>query len=269
MLLDEQTQKFYDGFWPQNVPYYEETKKYMLGTISERGLESALDAGCGHGVCSVVLSEIARQVTAVDLSPQSLTTAREIAARFRSTNISFIHADLQYFASPTQYDLVWCWGVAMMAPEPVKILHNVMAATKPGGTLIWALYLKTWLSPVHQWTRHFCRRFMHIPVRKKVVLDFFAGLTGVLSWLKGKEYNLRADNVSIQAQVDDWFYPPYKTFYAPEEIISMLTGKGFTANCIQAQVGRLKSATIFVVRAVKQPLRRGGRFLKPMRPLQR
>ncbi len=251
MQVDEQTQKFYDGFWPQNVPYYEETKKYMLSTISERGLENALDAGCGHGVCSVVLAEIARQVTAVDLSPQSLDTARRIAAQFQRTNISFVLADLQFFQSPAQYDLVWCWGVAMMAPDPMKVLHNVMAATKPGGTLYLGLYLKTWLSPVHQWTRHFCRRFMNTPGRKQVVLDFFAWLTRATCWLKGQECNLRADNVSIQAQVDDWFYPPYKTFYAPEEIISLLTGKGFTAECIQAQVGRLKSSTIFVVRAVK------------------
>ena len=254
MSLDEQTRNFYDEFWPRNIPYYEETKKYMLATISERGVERALDAGCGHGVCSVVLSEIAREVTAVDLSPQSLATAREIAARFHRPNISFIHADLQYFTAPLSYDLVWCWGVAMMAPEPMKVFHNVMAATKPGGTLYLGLYLKTWLSPVHQWTRHFCRGFMNTPTRKRLVLDFFAWLTRVLCRLKGKECNLRADNVSIQAQVDDWFYPPYKTLYTPEEIISLLAGQGFSASCIQSQVGRLKSATIFVIRAIKQPL---------------
>ena len=250
------TEEFYDEFWPKNVPYYEETKKYMLETIRERSARNALDAGCGHGVCSVVLSEIADQVVAVDISAVCLDTASKIAQKYNRTNIIFEKQDLQELdLKNQQFDLVWCWGVAMMAPDPIKVMHNLMEATTSGGTIYLGLYLKTWLSPVHQAVRHFCRKFMNTPTRKKFVLNLFAGLTNLIIKLRGSEINLRSDNVSIQTQVDDWFYPPHKTFYTKEEIIALFQKNGFESDIIQDQVGRMKSATIFVVRAKKTGLK--------------
>jgi 2-polyprenyl-6-hydroxyphenyl methylase / 3-demethylubiquinone-9 3-methyltransferase len=253
MTIDAATKEFYDSFWPKYVPIYEETKKYMLETIAERHVGRALDAGCGHGVCSVVLSELADTVTAVDLSTDSLNTARQQAAAFKRDNISHHHQDLQLLdPSFKDFDLVWCWGVAMMAPDPMKVMANLMRATKPGGVVYLGLYLKTWLSPIHQLVRHFCRTFLNGPSGRKFVCDFFTGLTRVVCLIRGEEINRRADNVSIQAQVEDWYYPPYKTFYSIEEIVDLFRRNGFEAECIQDRLGRMKSATIFVVRAVKR-----------------
>lgn len=250
--MDLATKEFYDAYWPKFVPIYEHTKKYMLETIGERSIPRALDAGCGHGICSIVLSEISDHVTAVDLSTDSLATAREQAGHFGRGNIEFHHQDLQALDPGLgQFDLVWCWGVAMMAPDPMKVMRNLMDAVKPGGVVYIGLYLKTWLSPVHQLVRHFCRTFMNGPRRKKLVCDFFTALTMLICRLRGQEINLRPDNVSIQAQVEDWYYPPYKTFYSVEEIIAMFGRNGFSASCVQDQVGRMRSATIFVVKAVK------------------
>jgi len=100
--------------------------------------------------------------------------------------------------------------------------------------------------------RHFCRRYMNSPARKQLVLDSFAGLTRVITRIKRREINLRDDNISIQTQVEDWYYPPYKTFYSIEEILNLLERNGFTAECIQDRLGRMKSATIFVVRGVRR-----------------
>ena len=69
---------------------------------------------------------------------------------------------------------------------------------------------------------------------------------------RGEETNLRADNVSIEAQVDDWYYPPYKTFYSPAEIIGKMKEYGIEGRVIQSQVGRMKFATIFVVKGEKK-----------------
>lgn len=250
--MDVQTKQFYDEFWPANVPYYDKTKAYMLSTIQEQHVGKALDAGTGHGICAVVLSEIADEVTAVDISDTCLATASEMGKKFQRPNITYSHQDLQTLDLPDNtYDLVWCWGVAMMAPDPMKVMHHLMRVTAPGGTVYLGLYLKTWLSPVHQAVRHFCRAFMNTPKRKKLVLDFFAWLTEFITKIRGNEINLRPDNVSIQAQVDDWYYPPYKTFYSPEEIIDLFQKNGFHAELIQEQVGRMRSATIFVVKATK------------------
>lgn len=250
--MDLATKEFYDDFWPRFVPIYDETKKYMLETLSERQIGRALDAGCGHGICSVILSEMAEQVVSVDVSSDSLATARQQAQRFGRDNIAFHHQDLQELDTNLgPFDLVWCWGVAMMAPDPMKVMRNLMAVTKPGGTVYLGLYLKTWLSPVHEGVRHVCRAYMDTPYRRKLVGGFFTGLTKVACLLKGQEINRRADNVSIQAQVEDWYYPPYKTFYSIEEIVALFERNGFKADCIQDRLGRMKSATIFVIRATK------------------
>lgn len=253
-MSNDRTQDFYDEFWPKNVPHIEETRKYMLDLITGRTYKHALDGGCGHGICSVVLSEIAEKVTAVDVSPNCVACAKAQAERFGRTNIRHSVQDLQELAeADKQFDLVWCWGVAMMAPDPIGVMNHLMRVTAPGGEVYLGLYLKTWLSPVHQFVRWFCRTFMGSGVRKKIVLDGFAWLTKAICAVRGTEINVRADNVSIQAQVDDWYYPPYKTFYSIEEIIALFEKNGFEAKCVQDRVGRMKSATIFVIRGVKKP----------------
>ena len=253
--MDLETQQFYDQYWPRNVPILAETRKYMLDTISERGVDHALDAGCGHGLCSVVLSEIAQRVTAVDVSSNSLDTAREEIRRHSAEDrIELLHQDLQFLSLPDDsFDLVWCWGVAMMAPDPMKVLNHLMRVTRPGGVLYLGVYLKTWLSPVHQASRHFCRAFLNGPRRKRLVCEVFTGLTRLICALRGEEINVRSDNPTIQAQVEDWFYPPYKTFFSIDEIVELLSRNGFEAQCIQDRLGRMKSATNFVTRGVKKP----------------
>lgn len=251
--MDTKTQAFYDNFWPRYVPHYEETRKYVLGSITPRRFNRALDAGCGHGLCSVALSEVAQEVLAVDISAACLDTARTQARKLQRTNITFLQEDLQELTCPDEsFDLVWCWGVAMMAPDPQRVMRHLFRVTQRNGELYLGLYLKTWASPIHQALRTFCRTCMNSPRKKKWVLDFFAGLTRLLIRVRGKENNTRADNVSIQAQVEDWFYPPYKTFYTVDEIIDLMKDHGFAAECVQRQVGRFKSSTIFVVRGVRK-----------------
>jgi ubiquinone/menaquinone biosynthesis C-methylase UbiE len=253
--MDEKTKAFYDEFWPKNVPHYEETKKYMLSTITERHVGKSLDAGCGHGLCSVVLSELSDIVVGVDLSQACITTAQSMAQKYGRTNISFMQQDLQHLDLPNaSFDLVWCWGVAMMAPKPDLVFDNIFRVVKPGGTVYCGVYLKTWLSPVHQFLRHFFRTFFPSGKRKQFILDFFAWLTDVIVKVRGTAINLRPDNISTQVQVDDWFYPPFKTFYSPMQIIDKMKKHGIDGSIIQSQAGRMKSATIFVVRGAKKGL---------------
>src|SRR5271165_2204792 len=231
---------FYETFWPQNVPHPEETRKYMLQTITGRSYRLALDAGCGHGVCSVVLSEMSDRVLAVDISAACVATARSQAVIAKRANIDFLVEDLQALSAPDgAFDLIWCWGVAMMAPEPMKVIHQLFRVTRSGGEIYLGLYLKTWLSPLHECIRHLCGTFMATGARKDFVLSFFAGLTVAIVWLRGREVNKRSDNVSLRAQVDDWYYPPYKTFYSISEILELFRRSGFSADCIQSQVGRM------------------------------
>ena len=97
---------------------------------------------------------------------------------------------------------------------------------------------------------------MNTHSRKKLVLEFFTYLTNLIAKITGGNVmNLRLANVSIQAQVEDWYYPPYKAFYSIGEIVELFQDNGFHAECLQEQVGRIKSTTIFVVKGIKLWLR--------------
>jgi len=151
-------QKFYDEFWPEHVQNFLESKKYALQAVSGRSNDCALDAGCGPGICSVAFSEIAKTVTTIDISPMSIETARKQALVLGHPDIQFSVGDLQELSAPSnKVDLVWCSSVAMMAQEPLKGMHHLFRVTRPGGELYLGHYLKTWLSPVYQLIRHFCR----------------------------------------------------------------------------------------------------------------
>src|SRR5579863_2181173 len=106
-MPDDTTAHFYDRFWPKNVPHFEETRRYMFATIAKRSYRNALDAGCGHGICSVVLSEIADMVTAVDISEECVATAAKQALKFGRSNIVCSLDDLQESKLPSaHFDLV-------------------------------------------------------------------------------------------------------------------------------------------------------------------
>jgi 2-polyprenyl-6-hydroxyphenyl methylase/3-demethylubiquinone-9 3-methyltransferase len=247
-------QQYYDDFWPKNVQHFAETKKYVWETVSGRSYQSALDAGCGPGICAIALSELAAGVVAVDISPKSVETAKKEATVLGRRNIDFVVGDLQHWDAPSDsFDLVWCWGVATDAADPMKVMATLFRVTRPGGELYLGVYLKTWLSPVHQFVRFCCRHFLNSPSRKRMVLDGFARLTRLLVAFRGKEINKRADNVSIQTQVDDWYYAPHKTFLRIGDVLELFRRNGFSAQCVQDRVGRFRSATIFVIRGVKNP----------------
>ena len=252
-INDFETSAFYDQFWHRNVPNYEETKNYMFNTITGRSYSKSLDAGCGHGICSVILSDISISVDAVDISPKCIETAKVQSQKFNRSNIIYHNQDLQVLdLQGKKFDLIWCWGVAMMAPKPLDIIDNLVESMENNSELYIGLYLKTWLSPIHELIRKLCVNYMNTPRRKKFVLDFFTLATKIVFALKFKKVNLRDDNISIQTQVEDWYYPPYKTFYSIDFIIEYLEKKGLIAKCIQDRVGRLKSATIFVIKAEKK-----------------
>jgi 2-polyprenyl-6-hydroxyphenyl methylase/3-demethylubiquinone-9 3-methyltransferase len=246
-------QEYYDKFWPENVQNYSETRKYVFRTISGRAYEHALDAGCGPGICSVALAGLAGKVTAIDISPRSIETARKQALALGHQEIDFSVGDLQEWPGPSNhFDLVWCWGVATDAKDPNRVISTLFRVTRVGGELYLGVYLKTWLSPVHQLVRWLCQSLMSTPRRKQFVLNGFAGLTKVLVGMRGKEINERADNISIQTQVDDWYYAPHKTFYSIAEMLRLFRENGFDAECIQDRVGRFRSATIFVIKGIRR-----------------
>jgi SAM-dependent methyltransferase len=93
-----------------------------------------LDAGCGEGFGTVLLSETARRVTGVDYSDEAVAAA---GTAYQRPNLEFRQLDV--YALPgldLRFDLITNFQVIEHLPDPAKFLTAVRAALRPDGVLM-------------------------------------------------------------------------------------------------------------------------------------
>jgi ubiquinone/menaquinone biosynthesis C-methylase UbiE len=118
-----------------------------ITALNFRNMGRVLDAGCGYGQWSLVLSENNRWITAVDINAGALEIAREAARQKRRENIAFIRGDLHDLDFPSSvFEGIFCYGVWMFTRED-RVLSEFSRVLKPGGVLYicsdgpaWPLY---------------------------------------------------------------------------------------------------------------------------------
>jgi len=88
-----------------------------------------LEIGCGIGTDTMNFARAGALVTAVDLSRRSLDLARQRAAVFGlEDRITFLEADAERlcdFVPPSEYDLVYSFGVIHHTPHPERVLDQL------------------------------------------------------------------------------------------------------------------------------------------------
>jgi 2-polyprenyl-3-methyl-5-hydroxy-6-metoxy-1,4-benzoquinol methylase len=103
-----------------------------------------LEVGCGIGTDSVNFARAGAQLTAVDLSSESLRIARERAEVMGVVDrIDFRQANAEELTSVVDdgpYDLIYSFGVIHHTPRPEAALAQMRALTAPGGTLKLMVY---------------------------------------------------------------------------------------------------------------------------------
>ncbi len=228
------------------------TRDHVFDVVPEGQYKRALDGGCGTGVCSLALAEIADEVVGFDLSSGSLNTARKLAQDLGITNITFKQGSLLEipFEAKT-FDLVFSWGVIHHTTNPIRALDELVRILEPGGTLVLAVYLKTPLTFMHEGIRHACLR---IPRRMRRPV-----INGVTQFVRlgerlGHTTNVRDDNGLIQSQVEDWYFVPEKHFFSISEMRALFHERGLSFQVACEQTGRFRSSSNFIVR---------GKRLKP------
>jgi len=101
-----------------------------------------LDVGCGIGLQAIMLAEAVGpggHVTGVDLSPEFLDCARDIAEKAgMSEQVSFQEGDMNNLPfDDDTFDWVWSANCAGYAPgEPLPLLKELTRVVKPGGSVI-------------------------------------------------------------------------------------------------------------------------------------
>lgn len=107
-----------------------------------------LEIGCGIGTDTINFARHGAQVTAVDLSDNSLSVALKRAEVFEvQDRIRFIQADAEHlseFVPVEPYDLVYSFGVIHHTPHPERVLDQIRLYLKPGTTVKIMVY--------HRWS---------------------------------------------------------------------------------------------------------------------
>lgn len=98
-----------------------------------------LEIGCGIGTDTINFARAGAQVTAVDISEESVALARQRAEAFGLDNITFYCADAEELSAtvpPAAYDLVYSFGVIHHTPRPERVIEQIgQYYVRPGSTL--------------------------------------------------------------------------------------------------------------------------------------
>ena len=101
--------------------------------------KKVLDAGCGNGRWSYVLSELGADVMAIDQSSNGINSVKTLLANHPTFNAQ--QADiLSPLPFSSEFDLVWCYGVTHHTGYTELACKNVAATVKPGGRLFLMIY---------------------------------------------------------------------------------------------------------------------------------
>ncbi|HEY0427887.1 MAG TPA: class I SAM-dependent methyltransferase [Pyrinomonadaceae bacterium] len=109
--------------------------------------KKVLEIGCGIGTDTMNFARAGAEVTAVDLSCESLKLAKKRAEVFGlSDKINFYEANaerLSEYIPPQKYDLIYSFGVIHHSPHPEEIIKQIRENfVKPGSTLKLMVYYR-------------------------------------------------------------------------------------------------------------------------------
>jgi len=102
-----------------------------------------LEVGCGIGTDSINFARAGAELTAVDLSSESLQLAQQRAKVMGvAERIRFVQANAEELTKTLDepFDLVYSFGVVHHTPNPERALAEIRALTAPGGTLKLMVY---------------------------------------------------------------------------------------------------------------------------------
>jgi ubiquinone/menaquinone biosynthesis C-methylase UbiE/biotin operon repressor len=96
-----------------------------------------VDLGIGDGLLTLMLSEVAEQVTAVDISPKMLTALRARAAQKGIENVTTVEGPIEDLPLPdASFDVAVLSQALHHAVEPAKALAEAHRVLVPGGRVL-------------------------------------------------------------------------------------------------------------------------------------
>ena len=102
--------------------------------------QRVLDVACGTGVVAVTCARRGARVSALDLTPELLETARENAA-LAAVEVDFHEGDAEQLPfSDSEFDAVLSQFGHMFAPRPEVAMAEMLRVLEPGGTIAFSTW---------------------------------------------------------------------------------------------------------------------------------
>jgi SAM-dependent methyltransferase len=134
----------------------EAAKVLALTGIADPTGKAVLDLCCGPGRHAIPLARRGLRVTGVDRTPFLLDLARE-RARAAGVDVELVRSDMREFRRPAAYDLALSlftsFGYFEAREDDLRVLRNVRASLRPGGTFLMDTVGKECLARNFQCTR--------------------------------------------------------------------------------------------------------------------
>ncbi|AKT42098.1 class I SAM-dependent methyltransferase [Chondromyces crocatus] len=137
-----------DAFWKRTWSFqFDETRwkdleqhvRGLIRLVPLRKNQEILDLCCGPGRVILPLASRGFRVTGVDITRPYLDHARK-RAKERGLSCAFIHDDMRTYRAPRTYDVILnlfsSFGYFKDQRQNQKVLKNVHASLKPGGTFV-------------------------------------------------------------------------------------------------------------------------------------
>ena len=207
-----------------------------------------LDAGCGSGIVSMAFAKLGGDVTGIDASERCVELSRArakqfgVRARFERHDLTTLHL------GDSDFDIIYSWGVLHHTKAPKESFHRLVSVLKPGGTIVIAVYLKTWLSGF--WN---CSRLVYQYSPKIGKSMIIRTLSIMLNSVDTVRKRLKRDN-SIDMRgtdndeiINDWFGVPQRSFHTYQEVFDWFRTDGLRYKLTNPFTGRFKSTSNFEV----------------------
>lgn len=119
---------------PWRVPYFQDALiRHFSADISNVRL---LDVGCGGGVLTEEFARLGCEVTGIDISAESISTAHT-HAQSEGLSIAYqIGSAIQLPFSGSRFEVVSCCDVLEHIPQWIQVIMEVSRVLKPGGLFL-------------------------------------------------------------------------------------------------------------------------------------